>query len=104
MITELIKVGWYIVSPRKENHITNILFSQKSIHDYKKLCSLDCLGVSEKQDKPDDYVYEKSRKQLGRGAWNNLIRNLSRLKSLEPYDKVMQDQIRESIVERVKES
>ena len=37
--------------PVKENEITNILFSQTYIHDYEKLCSLDCLGVSEKQDK-----------------------------------------------------
>ena len=66
-IAELIKLGWYIASPGKENDITNILFSQTSIHDYQKPCSLDCLGVSEKQDNPDDYVYEKFREQLGRG-------------------------------------
>ena len=37
-----------------------ILFSQTSIHDYKKLC----LGVSEKQDKPDENVYEKLQNQF----------------------------------------
>ena len=109
-IAELTKLGWYIISPGKENDIANILFSQTSIHDYDKLCSLDCLGVSEKQDKPDDYVYEKFREQLGRGPrgynetsliWkenhpplrnneksnlgrlNDLIRNLNRSKNLE---------------------
>ena len=66
-IAELTKLGWYIVYPGKEHDIKNILFSQTSIHDYEKLCSLDCLRVSEKQDKPDDYVYEKLREQLGRG-------------------------------------
>ena len=66
-IAELAKLGWYIVSPGKENDITNILFSQTSIHDYEKLCSLDCVGVSEKQGKPGDYVYEKFREQLERG-------------------------------------
>ena len=35
---------------------------------------------------------------------NSLIRNLSCSKSLEAYDKVMQDQTREGIVERVTES
>ena len=65
-IAELTKLGWYIISPGKENDIANILFSQTSIHDYEKLC-LDCLAVSEKQDTPDDYVYEKFREQLGRG-------------------------------------
>ena len=51
----------------KENDITNVLFIQTSIHDYDKLCSLDCLEVSEKQAKPNDYIYEKFREQLGRG-------------------------------------
>ena len=130
-IAELTKLGWYIISPGKENDIANILFSQTSIHDYEKLCSLDCLGVSEKQDKPDDYVYEKFREQLGRGPggyyetsliWkenhpplrnneksslgrlNNLIRNLNRSKNLEAYDKIMQEQIAGGIVEKVTES
>ena len=66
-IAELTKLDWYIVPAGKENDIRNILFSQTSIHDYQKLCSLDCLGVSEEEDKPDDYVYKKFRKQLGRG-------------------------------------
>ena len=128
-ITELTKLGWYTVSLGKENDITNILFSQTSIHNYQKLCSLDCSGVSERQDKPN--VYKKFREQLGRGSagyyetnfiWkenyppltnnessslgriNNLIRNLNCSKCLEAYDKVMQDPIREGIVERVTES
>ena len=70
-IAEFTKLSWYIVSPGKQSDITNILFSQTSIHDYEKLCSLDCLGVSEKQDKLDDYVYEKFREQLGRGLGGN---------------------------------
>ena len=57
-IAKLTKLGWYIVSPGKENDITSILFSQRSIHYYKKLCSLDCLGVSEIEVKPDDYVHD----------------------------------------------
>ena len=36
-IAELTKLCWCIVSPGKENDITNILFSQTFIHDYKKL-------------------------------------------------------------------
>ena len=130
-IAELTKLGWYIISPGKENDIANILFSQTSIHDYEKLCSLDCLGVSEKQDKPDGYVYDKFREQFGCGPggyyetsliWkenhpplqnyeksslrrlNNLIRNLNRSKNLEAYDKIMQEQIAGGIVEKLTES
>ena len=39
-IAELTKLNWYIVSAGQRNDIANILFSQTSIHDYKKLCSL----------------------------------------------------------------
>ena len=71
-IAELTKRGQYIVSPGKENDITNILFSQTSIHVYEKLCSLDSLGVSEKQDKLDEktminYLHEKFREHFGSG-------------------------------------
>ena len=72
-IAELTKLGWYIVSPGKESDITIISFSQTSIHDYENLCSLDFLGVPEKQNKPDDYVYEKFKKQLGRGPEGTTI-------------------------------
>ena len=67
IIAELTKLDLYIVFPGKGNDLTNILFSQTSIHDYEKFCSLDCLGGSEKQDKRDNYVFEKFREQLGRG-------------------------------------
>lgn len=56
-----------MVSRREKNDITNTLFSQTSIYDYESPCSLDCLGVSEKQDKLDDCVYKKLWEQLGRG-------------------------------------
>ena len=64
-VPELTKVSWYIASPGEKNDITNILFSQITIHDHEKLCCLNCLGVSQKHDKPDDYVYEKFMEQLG---------------------------------------
>ena len=67
-MAKLTKLGWYIASPEKENDITNILFSQTSIHDYRKLCSLDCQEISKKQDKSNGYVYENFKKQLGRGT------------------------------------
>ena len=58
LIVESTNVGWYIVSPGNENDVANILFSQTSTHDYGKGCSLYYQGVSEKQDKPDDYFYK----------------------------------------------
>ena len=106
LIAELTKLGWYIVSPGKESDITNISFSQTSIHDYENLCSLDFLGVPEKQNKPDDYVLRKIqettwawsrgyyniwkenhmplriKESSSLGILNNLIRNLNCSKSL----------------------
>ena len=64
-VPELTKLSWYIASPGEKNDITNILFSQITIHDHEKLCCLNCLGVSQKHDKPDDYVNEKFMEQLG---------------------------------------
>ena len=57
-IAELTKFGWVIVSPGQETGITNMLFSKTSLHDYEKLCSLDCLGIEERRDY-SNYVYEK---------------------------------------------
>ena len=47
IIAEWTKFGWVITSPGQETGITNMLFSKTSLHDYEKLCSLDCLGIEE---------------------------------------------------------
>ena len=44
-IAELTNSWWVIVSARQEVEVTNTLFSKTSLHDYDKLCSLDCLGI-----------------------------------------------------------
>ena len=98
------------------------------MHDYESLCSLDCLGIEEKHQKTNDFVYEEFRKQLGRGPegyyetnliWKeshpkllnneynsigrlqNLTRNLIRRKKLDQYDQIMQEQKDEGIIEQV---
>ena len=65
-ITELTKFGWVIVSTGQETGSTNMLFSKLSLHDYQKLCSLDCLGI-EKWCDDSNYVYDEFQKQLRRG-------------------------------------
>ena len=44
-IAELTNFWWVIVSAQQEAEVTNMLFSKTSLHDYEKLCSLDCLGI-----------------------------------------------------------
>ena len=60
---ELTKLGWVVLSPGKENAPTNILFTKTSLHDYENLCSLDCLGIEEKHEKNNDFVYGEFKKQ-----------------------------------------
>ena len=54
---ELTKLVPVVLSPGKENASTNILFSKTSLHDYENLCSLDCLGIEEKHEKNNQFVY-----------------------------------------------
>ena len=102
-------------------------FPKTSLHDYEKLCSLDSLGVEMTCD--NNYGYEEFQKQLGRrpGGFykTNLIwkdnhpplekkksSSLGRLSSFitrksthkkQRYDSIIQDQIKEAIVEKVDE-
>ena len=70
------------------------------------------MGVSGKQDKPDDYVLIwkenhpplQNNEKSSLGRLNNSIRNLNRSKNPEAYDKIMQKQIARGIVEKVTES
>ena len=103
-----------------------MLFSKTSLHDYEKLCSLDCLGIEERRD-DSNYVYEEFQKQLGRGLggfyetnliWkdnhpplknnksnslrrlSNPVKNLTHRNQFERYDNIIQDQIKEGIIEK----
>ena len=75
-IAELKKLGRVFLSPGKENASTNILFTKTSLHDYENLCSLDCLGIEEKHEKNDEFVYVEFRKQLVRDSLGNYGTNL----------------------------
>ena len=59
-ITEPAKLGWVILSLRKENVSTNVLFTKTSLHDCKNLCSLDCLGIEEKNEKNNEFVFTEN--------------------------------------------
>ena len=125
-IAELTKFGWVIVSPGQEAGVMNMLFPKTSLHGYEKLCSLDCLGIEEKRH-DSNYVYERFKKQLRRGPggfyernliWKdnhpplksnkfsslgrlcNLVKSLTYRDQLERCDNIIQDQIKEGIVEK----
>ena len=75
-IAELTKLDWVVLLPGKENASTNILFTKTSLHDYENLCSLGCLGIEEKHEKNNEFVYGEFRKQSGRGSVGNYENNL----------------------------
>ena len=130
-IAELTNLGWVILSPGKENALTNILFTKTFLHDYENICGLDCLDIEEKQEKNNEFVYGEFRKQLDRyspgnyetnliwkenhpslrsnevnslGRLHNLTKYLIRSYKLGEYDKVIQEQINEGIIEKVSET
>ena len=65
LVAELTKLEWVVVSPGSNNKVIKILFSKTSLHDYKNLCRLHCLGIEENHVKSNDLVYDKFRKQWG---------------------------------------
>ena len=124
-IAELTKFGWVFASPGQETGVTNMLFSKTSLHDYEKYCSLDCLGIEKRRD-DSDYVFEEFQKQMGHGPggfyetnliWkdnqppksnslgrlSNLVKNVTHINQLERYDNIIQDHIKEGIVEKIDE-
>ena len=123
------KFRWVIGSPGQEPRIRNMLFSKSSLHDYEKLCSLDCLGVEERRD-DTNYVFREFQKYIGRGpegpyetSWiwkdkypplknsksnilgrlSSIVENLTHRDELERYNNIIRDQVKEAIVEKVDE-
>ena len=130
-IAEITKLGWVILSPRKENTSTNIFFTKTSLHDCEKLCSLDCFGIEEKHQKNNEFVYGEFRKQIGQDSFGNyetnliwkenhpplrsnevnsldrlhsLTKNLSQSNKPGEGNKIIQQKINEGIIEKVSET
>ena len=78
-IAEQTKLGWVISLSGKENISTNILSTKMSLYDYENLCSLDCLGVEEKHEKTNEFVYGKFRKQLRLDSVGNYETNRKKI-------------------------
>ena len=118
------------MSPGSEPDLTNMFMTQTSAVDYEALCRLDVLGLQDQPVGDQDLAYEEVKEQLVRRhegwyetglIWKNnhppipdnqhgslrLLQNLARkLKKqpgmLEKYDAIIQDQLSQGIVERVR--
>ena len=130
-VAELTKFGWTLLSPGKEIDLTaKMLLTQTAFPDYEQLCGLDVLGLKHSATEDQGIVHEEFKEQLTRnpGGWyetslpwkakhpplpNNksgslsllgiLVRKLEKQDILKTYDEIIQDQIDQGIVERVKE-
>lgn len=66
-VTELTKFGWVIMSPGKEpRDITNMFLKQTSRVDYKDLCRLEVLGLSDTPTSDQINVYTEFQEQFTR--------------------------------------
>ena len=128
-IAELTRFGWFIMSPGHESNLTHLLFSNTSAQDYEKLCSLDVLGIEENHNFKDTEILDKFKKQLKQsdegwyetgliwktdhpvltnnksnslGRLNNLLKHLKKnSERFIAYDKVIQEQLEDRIIEKV---
>ena len=126
---ELIKIGWVMMSPVRESDVASALYTQTSISNYEKLCGTDILGLKKSHYNPDEFVFEKFKKQLNKSkeGWyetaliwreskvplrNSKCGSLGRMKSLlknldqrqevrEAYDSVIKDQLENNMIEDV---
>ena len=58
-IADLTKLGWIIISPGKEINYSHLLLKTSAFNNYEELCSLDILGISEKEDVKNESVLSK---------------------------------------------
>ena len=127
-IAELTTFRWTIMSSGEENNLTSVYLTQSSAADYHQLCKLDLLGLQDTENELDDLVYHRFKNQLRRDKdgcyetgllWkqeqkyqpgnnkvgsmarlNNLIKKLQKDEKLfNRYDEIIQDQVKEGIVE-----
>ena len=88
-IAEHTRFGWTIISSGSEVDLQNMFFTQTSIGDYKELCRLDVLRLQDTPIGDQNVVYEEFLEQL----------KLKLNRKIEDYDVIIQEQLREAIVE-----
>ena len=117
------------MSPGAETSLSSVYLTRSSSTDYEQLCSLDVLGLGDKPAGDQQAVYSEFQEQLVRHpeGWyetgllwkaghtslpsnrngslrrlENLVKKLEKQPShLDEYDRIIQDQLRQGIVERV---
>ena len=126
-VAELTKMGWFITSPGTEFDRSKMLLTQTSQSDYEGLCRIDVLGLADAAENDQRVVHDEFKEQLYRDkeGWyetglpwranhpklpdnrqgsllrlNKLERNLRRKDLTAEYNKVIENQLAEGIVEK----
>ena len=130
-IAELTTLGWAMMSSGKETGLSNVYLTKSSAADYEQLCNLDVLGLEDSPESDQGSVYGEFIEQLDRSeeGWyesgllwkpghgrlltnehgsiarlEGLVRKLQREPGMiDKYDEIIQEQLKEGIVERVVE-
>ena len=130
-IAELTTFGWAMMSSGKETGLSNVYLTKSSAADYEQLCNLDVLGLDDSPESDQGSVYGEFIEQLDRSeeGWHesgllwkpghgrlltnehgsiarreSLVRKLQREPGMiDKYDEIIQEQLKEGIVERVVE-
>ena len=127
-VAEKTKFGWTVMSPGEEVDLGNMFLAQTSVADYEGLCRMDVLGLEDSPTGDQETVYAEFQEQLKRNpeGWyetglpwkgnhpplpnnetgslrrlGNLVRKLEKTQRLHDYDAVIQDQLKQGVVERV---
>ena len=65
-IAELMKFGWFIMSPGQEFDKSVTLLTQITQSNYEELCKLDVLGLCDSADQDQTVVFEEFKERLTR--------------------------------------
>ena len=115
-VAEYTRFGWTIMSPGTETDLDSMFLAQTASNDYEELYRMDVLGLEDTPNGDQSVVYavswyetrlpwkgdhpplpsneSGSLKRLG-----SLVQRLKKTGRLDEYDAIIQDQLREGIVE-----
>ena len=125
-VAEYTRFGWTIMSPGKETDLHSMFLAQTASNDYEELYRMDVLGLEDAPSGDQSVVYAEFREQLRRSpdGWyearlpwkgdhpplpsnesgslkrlGSLVQRLKKTGRLDEYDAIIQDQLRQGIVE-----
>ena len=125
-VAEYTRFGWTIMSPGTETDLDSMFLAQTASNDYEELYRMDVLGLEDAPSGDQSVVYAEFREQLRRSpdGWyearlpwkgdhpplpsnesgslkhlGSLVQRLKKTGCLDEYDAIIQDQLREGIVE-----